>query len=239
MTALKIIQLNSNAVIFIRGVGGYASNNEQDVGIYEDGVYLGRTSAALDSNFNDLERVEVAKGPQGTTFGRNSVGGALNFITKQPSNTFQFQDTLNFGNYNLIDEAAHISGPVTDKMQASASVGRCETRRLYSGMSSAGVRSADRRPEPRQMPRFQLKYEDQQRHHQPGSRRLSLYARRPGPSIRPISSARKTPGTAVPACAAAPYTAAPSTCTSAWAFPRRSPNAQDRQPALLRRPLRR
>jgi len=123
VTALKITNANANVVVYIRGVGGYASNNEQDVGVYMDGVYMGRTSSVFDSNFNDLERVEVAKGPQGTTFGRNSVGGALNFITKQPSTTFQFENTLNLGNYNLIDEAAHISGPITDKLQASASIG--------------------------------------------------------------------------------------------------------------------
>ncbi len=123
VTALKITNANANVVVYIRGVGGYASNNEQDVGVYEDGVYMGRTSSVFDSNFNDLERVEVAKGPQGTTFGRNSVGGALNFITKQPTSTFEFNDTLNLGNYNLIDEAARISGPITDKLQASAAVG--------------------------------------------------------------------------------------------------------------------
>ena len=122
VTALKIINNNANTVVYIRGVGGYASNNEQDVGIYQDGVYLGRTTIALNSNFNDLERVEVVKGPQGTTFGRNSVGGALNFISKQPTDTFQAQDTLDIGNFNLIDEAFHISGPVMDKVQASASV---------------------------------------------------------------------------------------------------------------------
>ncbi len=123
VTALKIISNNANTVIYIRGVGGYASNNEQDVGIYLDGVYMGRTTAVFDSNFNDLERVEVAKGPQGTVFGRNSVGGAVNFITKQPTSTFTAQNTINFGNYNLIEEEANLSGPVTDKIQASAAVG--------------------------------------------------------------------------------------------------------------------
>jgi len=120
--ALKVINANSNVVFYIRGIGGFASNNEQDVGIYEDGVYVEKSSSILTANFNDLERVEVAKGPQGTTFGRNSVGGAINFITRQPSTTFQFQDTLNLGSYNLVDEAARISGPITDNLQASGAV---------------------------------------------------------------------------------------------------------------------
>ena len=79
---LKITSNGSNAVLYVRGVGGYASNNEQDVGVYLDGVYLGRTNVALESNFNDIARIEVAAGPQGTTFGRNAVGGAVNFISR-------------------------------------------------------------------------------------------------------------------------------------------------------------
>jgi len=123
VTALKITNANANVVVYIRGVGGYASNNEQDVGIYQDGVYLGRTSAALDSNFNDIARVEVAEGPQGTTFGRNSVGGALNFISQQPSQTFTAKETLSVGNYNLVDEAFNMSGPITDNVQSAIAVG--------------------------------------------------------------------------------------------------------------------
>ncbi len=123
VASLKISNNGSNVVPYVRGVGGYASNNEQDVGIYMDGVYLGRSSVALQSNFNDLARVEVVKGPQGSTFGRNAVGGAINFISREPSKEFQFQNTLNAGNYNLIDEAMRMSGSVTDKMQASIAIG--------------------------------------------------------------------------------------------------------------------
>jgi iron complex outermembrane receptor protein len=123
VSALKIISNNANVVVYIRGVGGFPANNEQDVSVYMDGVYLGRTSVALQSNFNDLERVEVVKGPQGTLFGRNSVGGALNFISRAPSKTFKFQNTLNLGNYNLVDEAFSVSGPISDKVQASLSFG--------------------------------------------------------------------------------------------------------------------
>lgn len=123
VASLKISNAGVNVVPYIRGIGGFASNNEQDVGIYMDGVYLGRSSVALASNFNDLARVEVVKGPQGTVFGRNAVGGAINFISREPSKEFQFQNTLNFGNYNLIDEALRLSGAVTDRLQASLAIG--------------------------------------------------------------------------------------------------------------------
>ncbi len=123
VASLKISNNGSNVVPYIRGIGGYASNNEQDVGLYMDGIYLGRSTVALTSNFNDLARVEVVKGPQGSTFGRNAVGGAINFISREPSKEFQFQNTINVGNYNLIDEAVRMSGSVTDKMQAGIAVG--------------------------------------------------------------------------------------------------------------------
>lgn len=110
--ALKISNKNSVVEVTVRGVGGFATNNEQDVGIYADGVYLGRTATVMLSNFNDLDRVEVVKGPQGTTFGRNSVGGALNFISRGPSDTFQLENTINLGNYNLREEAFRLSGPI-------------------------------------------------------------------------------------------------------------------------------
>jgi iron complex outermembrane receptor protein len=130
--ALKITNNNSNVVVTVRGVGGYASNNEQTVGIYADGVYLGRSMSALESNFNDLDRVEVVKGPQGTTFGRNSVGGAINFISKGPSDTFEFENTLNLGNYKLVDEAFRLSGPlVGDKVKGALSFWLFQSRRLH------------------------------------------------------------------------------------------------------------
>jgi iron complex outermembrane receptor protein len=118
--SLKISNKNSVVEVTVRGVGGFATNNEQDVGIYMDGVYLGRTYTVMQSNFNDLDRVEVIKGPQGTTFGRNSVGGALNFISRGPTDTFQFENTLNVGNYNLIDEAFRLSGPIAKDVVSGA-----------------------------------------------------------------------------------------------------------------------
>jgi iron complex outermembrane receptor protein len=120
VAALKISNKNTVVEVTVRGVGGFATNNEQDVGIYADGVYLGRTLTVMQSNFNDLARVEVIKGPQGTTFGRNSVGGALNFVSRGPSDTFQFENTLNVGNYNLVDEAFRVSGPIAKDVISGA-----------------------------------------------------------------------------------------------------------------------
>src|SRR6185437_5416251 len=73
--------------------------NDAPVALYLDGVYMGRQMAC---NFDlvDLERVEVLRGPQGTLFGRNTTGGAVNFITKAPTDTFNIEQKVEYGSYN-------------------------------------------------------------------------------------------------------------------------------------------
>lgn len=91
--------------IGIRGIIPLDANQparEQGVGIYIDGVYLGRQHG-LNSGLFDLERVEVLKGPQGTLFGRNTEGGALSLVSRAPSGKFQGRlngGIANYGGYN-------------------------------------------------------------------------------------------------------------------------------------------
>jgi len=118
LPSVKLLTNGTNPRVYIRGVGGYNAN-DGDVSLYIDGVYLARDTAATQATFNDLDRVEVLEGPQGTTFGRNATGGAINFISKAPSDHFTFNNTLSVGNYALIDEAASVSGPLADNIQAS------------------------------------------------------------------------------------------------------------------------
>ena len=72
-------------VVTIRGVGqsDFVINTDPAVGIYTDGVYLGRSIGSV-LDLVDVERVEALRGPQGTLFGRNSIGGAINVISKKP-----------------------------------------------------------------------------------------------------------------------------------------------------------
>jgi len=76
---------SSFAQVFIRGVGqpDFIITKDPAVGIYVDGVYLARAPGAL-LELLDIERVEVLRGPQGTLFGKNTAGGAISVITKQP-----------------------------------------------------------------------------------------------------------------------------------------------------------
>jgi iron complex outermembrane receptor protein len=98
--------------IFVRGVGDFSANALSNPGVAfnVDGVYVGRPEA-VNSNFYDIARMEVLKGPQGTLYGRNSSGGAINLITNSPS-LDEVKGTLNIesGNYDLfrIDGAVNI-----------------------------------------------------------------------------------------------------------------------------------
>ena len=89
----------STLIIGMRGTGAADAGQvttEIPVGIYIDGVYLGR-SQGLATDLLDLERVEILRGPQGSLYGRNSVGGAVNFVSRKPSGEFGFQQTLSWG----------------------------------------------------------------------------------------------------------------------------------------------
>ena len=118
--SLKVTLNSINPQIYIRGVGGF-QGQESEVSVYVDDIYIARLSTIMESNFTDLDRVEVIEGPQGTLFGRNSTGGAINFISKTPSKAFRFDNSLSLGNYSLIDQAATVSGPVSETVQASFS----------------------------------------------------------------------------------------------------------------------
>jgi iron complex outermembrane recepter protein len=100
-------------LLTLRGIGSNAAvpGGDPNVTMQVDGVYLARGNAmALD--FLDVERVEVLRGPQGTLFGRNSIGGTVNIITRQPTNTLETRARLTAGNYDTLRVESAISGPL-------------------------------------------------------------------------------------------------------------------------------
>ncbi len=84
----------------LRGIStdDFGIGTESAVGVYVDGVYAARSGAALLA-FNDVQRIEVLKGPQGTLFGRNAAAGAISIITNEPGDTFEGRARARLGNY--------------------------------------------------------------------------------------------------------------------------------------------
>jgi len=103
----------SALTIGIRGIVPFDQNQtarEPGVGVYVDGVYLGR-SQGLNNALFDVQRIEVLRGPQGTLFGRNTEGGALSIVTKAPTGEFGGRVTAGAGNYGEYNAEAHIDLP--------------------------------------------------------------------------------------------------------------------------------
>jgi len=113
---LTIEDQNSlNNSIAIRGVGAHSRNISFDtrVGVYLDGVYLGQ-SPGLNQDLMDIQRVEVLRGPQGSLFGKNTVAGAINILTKRPHDTFEGKVKARIGNYNAQQFTGFVNAPLAD-----------------------------------------------------------------------------------------------------------------------------
>jgi iron complex outermembrane receptor protein len=115
-------QTTGNARIAIRGVGfdNISVGNEGRVAYHVDGVYVSRPSAAL-ASFYDIERVEVLRGPQGTLYGRNATGGAINVVLAGPTDSLDGFVEASYGNYDLRKLEGAVGGPLSDAISARLS----------------------------------------------------------------------------------------------------------------------
>lgn len=102
---------------YIRGIGTNQTSvgTDPSIGVYQDGIYLARKGGAL-SDLLDVERVEVLKGPQGTLFGRNAVGGAISITTGKPVNEFEAEASIGIGNYGSRVARGMLNAPLTDAL---------------------------------------------------------------------------------------------------------------------------
>jgi iron complex outermembrane recepter protein len=100
-------------LVTIRGIGSNSAVAGADPSstIHLDGVYLARPAMAS-MDLLDVERVEVLRGPQGTLYGRNSVGGAINIVTRQPTDALEARVRLTAGNYDRLRAEGALSGPL-------------------------------------------------------------------------------------------------------------------------------
>lgn len=101
--------------LFIRGIGtaGGATGQDAAVAVFVDGVYM-PSMAASTFSLNNIERVEVLKGPQGTLYGRNATGGAVNVITREPSETPALRAEIGYGNLNTIEGSFYGTTGIAD-----------------------------------------------------------------------------------------------------------------------------
>ena len=115
----------ANAIIYIRGVGQRDSLSFADpgVGVYLDDVYLGRAQGSF-LDIIDVERVEVLRGPQGTLYGRNTIGGAIKYVSTPPSSVPLLAAEVSAGNYGEYRLKATWSGPLGEGWSGRVSLAR-------------------------------------------------------------------------------------------------------------------
>ncbi len=104
----------------IRGIGqnDFAINVDPGVGVYIDGIFLARTVGA-NLTLPDVERVEILKGPQGTLFGRNTIGGAINIVTRTPGREFAVNGSVTVGSFERLDVAGTVDIPLAENLRTN------------------------------------------------------------------------------------------------------------------------
>ena len=106
--------------VYMRGIGqsDFLVTTDPGVGLYLDGVYLSRSVGSL-LDIVDIERVEILRGPQGTLYGKNTVGGAINVISKQPSDEQSISAKLTFGSDNSLDGILSANIPLSENLYSN------------------------------------------------------------------------------------------------------------------------
>ena len=109
----------THAIVTIRGIGTEVlpAYGETGVAIYQNGIYFGRASASL-ADFYDVERVEVLRGPQGTLYGRNAIGGAINIINNKPHEETEISASALAGNFERRRFRGVLNAPLGDSVAA-------------------------------------------------------------------------------------------------------------------------
>ena len=115
--------LSSGARASLRGIGEDESyfTSDTPVGMYVDDVYIPRQTGAL-FDLNEVDRIEVLRGPQGTLYGRNTSAGAIKIVTRKPSDTLRARGELTLGDFERVDVRAGLSGPLTERLAGQVAV---------------------------------------------------------------------------------------------------------------------
>jgi iron complex outermembrane receptor protein len=141
---MTVSQTTSNAQIYIRGIGSNNSltGSDPSVTVQSDGVYIARAYSQF-SDFVDIERIEVLRGPQGTLYGRNSIGGTINLISRKPGDDFAGKAQITAGNYGAVQGQAYVSGPIVPGVVQASIAGNyirhdAYVENIYPGQADVG-----------------------------------------------------------------------------------------------------
>ena len=120
---LEVNTQTVSTVFYLRGVGSANTvpGIENAVAEFIDGVYI-PTMAGVQFSFSDIDRIEVLKGPQGTLYGRNATGGAINIITLDPSQTPHVDGYVGYGNLQTVESNVYATGGLTEHVAANLAV---------------------------------------------------------------------------------------------------------------------
>ena len=118
--SVQLTRSGPQTIFFVRGVGNTTSNfgEEGANAFYVDGVYIGDLTS-LNMEFNDIERVEVLKGPQGTLFGRNASGGLVQVITREPGESTEVKAQAGYANYDTKQGQLYAATPLNNDISVS------------------------------------------------------------------------------------------------------------------------
>jgi len=130
---------SASASYFIRGIGqtDFTQNTEPGVGIYVDGVYIARSVGSL-LQLVDVDSIEVLRGPQGTLFGRNTIGGAISLTTRKPSKDLGGDVSATLGSDMLLQFKGTLDAPISDKILTKVTF-FSRTRNGYLTRASDGI----------------------------------------------------------------------------------------------------
>jgi iron complex outermembrane recepter protein len=117
--SVQFTRSGASGLFFVRGVGttNAAVGEEGANAVYIDNVYMADLGQTI-NNFNNVARIEVLKGPQGTLFGRNATGGLIHIITKEPGDKFEASGEVGIGNYTTVSGRAYVAGPLSENISA-------------------------------------------------------------------------------------------------------------------------
>lgn len=121
--SVQLTRSGPSGIFFMRGVGNTSGGvgEEGANAFYVDGVFMPDLSQSV-LRFNNIERVEVLKGPQGTLFGRNASGGLVHVITREPGQESVADIRLGYANYNTTSGQLYVAGPLTDSLAADVAI---------------------------------------------------------------------------------------------------------------------